>query len=73
MRLRNTSSKQEQPNLAKSGSGGDDGTKTSDTSSITQGSDKKSKDSDSGSGFASYATLLREKFGIDCGPPFTTS
>ena len=52
--------RQEQANLAKSGGGGDDGMKTSDTSSVTQGSDKKSKDSDSGSGFASYATLLRD-------------
>ena len=52
--------KQQQANLAKSGGGGDDGTKTSDTLSITQGSDKKSKDSDSGSGFANYATLPRD-------------
>ena len=30
------------------------------TLSVTQGSDKKSKDSDSGGGFASYASLLRD-------------
>ena len=41
-------SKQEQANMARSGGGGHSGKKTSEAWSITQGSNKKSKDSDSG-------------------------